>query len=156
MVSGRAGPPVSVWLLVAPWRSWRGEPQVWVTHRCLVRPSMGFGKQPGCALWSKQALPGGLEEAPGGARERTHVFDLLSFDDSSTEFLSLCCVPGILLDALNMVLSLVHGDSLRGYNWYCLHFTDEETEAQTGKISSPSHRARWQPSPPWNPCNLTK
>ena len=43
VVSGRAGPPASVWLLVALWRSWRGEPQVWVTHRCLVRPSTGFG-----------------------------------------------------------------------------------------------------------------
>lgn len=113
VVSGRAGPPALVWLLVALWRSWRGEPQVWVTHRCLLRPSLGLGKQPGCALWSKQALPGGPEESPRGARERTRVFDL-SFDESSTEFLSLCCVPGILLDALNIVLSSVHGNSLRG------------------------------------------
>lgn len=106
-MSGKVGPQVVVWLLATLWWSWQGEPQVWVTHGYLVSPSMGSGKQPGCALQSRQAFPGGPEESPGWAQRKDSGY--LTFCHLMTALLSLCCVPGILLDALNIVLrSVLH------------------------------------------------
>lgn len=104
VMSGKFGPRVVVWPLV-PWgQGWQEEAQVWVTQECLVRPSMNSGKQPGHALQSRQALSGGPEGGPAQRKDSGYLM---------TAVLSLCCVPGILLDVLNIVLRLVFGNSLR-------------------------------------------